>query len=114
MAKLYADEDFSLLVVEAMGRLGHDVQTVPEAGQGNRGVTDVEVLTLAVSQGRAVLAFNRRHFIRLHRQVQPHHGILVCTRDDNASALAQRIDQALRSNPTLDDQLIRINRPQVP
>ncbi len=114
MARLYADEDFSRLVVEELRRIGHDVLTVQEAGQANRGVTDLEIMTFAIGQGRAVLTFNRRHFIRLHAQVQPHFGILVCTRDDDAMALAQRIDQALASNPVLDNQLVRINRANVP
>jgi Domain of unknown function (DUF5615) len=43
MARLYADEDFPLPVVEELRRLGHDVRTVQEAGRANQGI-DVGVL----------------------------------------------------------------------
>jgi Domain of unknown function (DUF5615) len=114
MAKLNGDENFSFPVVEELRRLGHDVLTVQEAGQGNRGIGDAEVLAFAVAQGRAVLTFNRRHFIPLHQQAQLHRGILVCTRDDDVIALAVRIHQAIASLSDLDNQLLRINRPLTP
>ena len=114
MARLYSDEDFSYPVVAELRRLGHDVLTAQEAGQGNLGVTDSAVLTFAIAQDRAVFNFNRRHFINLHRRVSSHRGIFVCTRDDDVQGLALRIHQAIMSCPSLDDQLLRINRPQAP
>ena len=79
MARLYADEDFSQRVVVELRRLGHDVLTVHEAGQGNRQIPDEAVLAFAVAQGRAVLTSNRRDFIRLHRKSSTHAGIVTCT-----------------------------------
>ena len=114
MAKLYSDEDFSYPVVEELRRLGHDVLTAQEAGQGNLGITDSAVLTFATARDRAVLTFNRRHFINLHRRISHHRGIIVCTRDDDVFGLAQRIDQVILRCSVLDDQLLRINRPQAP
>jgi hypothetical protein len=114
MAKLYSDEDFSYPVVEVLRQLGHDVLTAQEAGQGNLSVTDSSVLAFAITKDRAVLTFNRRHFINLHRQVSSHHGILVCTRDNDVQGLAQRIHQAVLECPSLDNQLLRINRLQSP
>jgi hypothetical protein len=111
MARLYADEDFDYPVVEELRRLGHDVLTVQEAGQGNQKTPDEDVLAFAIAQGRAVLTFNRRHFLRLHRHVQAHAGILVCTWDADGVALADRIHQALGKCPVLDNQVLRINRP---
>ena len=43
-----------------------------------------------------------------------HHGIIICMRDDDVDALAQRIDQAIVNLPGLDNLLIRVNRPSVP
>ena len=43
MARLYADEDFPLPVVEELRRLGHDVLTVQEAGRANQGIDDATV-----------------------------------------------------------------------
>lgn len=40
MADLYGDEDFSFAVVEELRKLGHDVLTAQEAGQGNQGAAD--------------------------------------------------------------------------
>jgi Domain of unknown function (DUF5615) len=114
MARLYSDEDFSYPVVEELRRLGHDVLTAQEAGQGNLGVTDSAVLAFSIARDRAVLAFNRRHFINLHRRISSHRGILVCPRDDDVLGLARRIHQAILSCPILDDQLLRTNRPQTP
>ena len=111
MARLYADEDFSYPVIQRLRQLGHDILTAPEAGQAGQGIEDTAVLAFAIAAGRAVLTFNRRHFIRLHSGVLSHAGIIVCTRDDDVAALADRIHQQLHSAPTLRDQLLRINRP---
>jgi hypothetical protein len=107
MANLYADENFTYSVVEHLRLLGHDVLTVREAGQ--QGGTDPYVLAFATAAGRAVLTFNRRHFIRLHSQVSSHGGIFVSTPDD-AGPLAARIHQAIAACPVLSNQLLRINR----
>ena len=111
MATLYADEDFSYPVIQRLRQLGHDILTAHEADQASQGITDAVVLAFATAAGRAVLTFNRRHFIRLHSEVSAHAGIIVCTRDDDVEALADRIHQRLHSDPTLRNQLLRINRP---
>ena len=111
MALLYADEDFSYPVVQCLRQLGHDLLTAYEAGQAGQGITDEAVLMFATAAGRAVVTFNRRHFIRLHSEVLSHAGIIVCTRDDDVLALATRIHQSLQRIPTLQGQLLRINRP---
>jgi predicted nuclease of predicted toxin-antitoxin system len=108
MANLLADENFAFSVVEELRLLGHDVMTVHEAGQ--RGTTDAEVLNWATSAGRAVLTFNRRDFVRLHSRMSSHAGIVVCT-DDEARRLADRIHQAIVTLATLNNQLVRVNRP---
>ena len=52
MAKLYADENFDYPAVEESRRLGHDVLTAQEAGQGNQRIADPAVLAFAASLGR--------------------------------------------------------------
>lgn len=66
MALLYADENFDHPIVAQLRSLGHDVVTAQQAGQANQGIADPQVLSFATAQGRAVLTFNRRHFLRLH------------------------------------------------
>ncbi|HQU47164.1 MAG TPA: DUF5615 family PIN-like protein, partial [Pirellulales bacterium] len=67
VALLYANENFPLPVVEELRRLGHDALTVAETGKANQKTSDPAVLEFAISQGRAVLTLNRKHFFRLHR-----------------------------------------------
>ncbi|HVS34516.1 MAG TPA: DUF5615 family PIN-like protein [Gemmataceae bacterium] len=110
MAALLADENFPRPAVEALQALGHDVQTVQDAGL--RGRTDVEVLTAATAARRAVVSHDR-DYLRLHRTNRPHAGIVFCTADVDSGALAVRIDQALQVG-SLTDQPVRVYRPSIP
>jgi predicted nuclease of predicted toxin-antitoxin system len=58
MVRLYADENFPLVIVELLRTLGHDVLTVHEAGNGRLGIPDEDVLAFAISDNRAVLTRN--------------------------------------------------------
>jgi hypothetical protein len=111
LARLYANENFALMVVEELRNLGHDVLTIQETGKAEQSITDDEVLLAATSDERAVLTFNRRHFIRLHRDIQEHAGIVVCSFDPDFVALADRIHASIQSLSSLAGELIRVNRP---
>jgi hypothetical protein len=111
VAAFYADENFRYPVVEALRRLGHDVLTCQEAGRAEQGIDDDVVLADAMSRDRILLTQNRKHFIRLHNQGQDHRGIVVCTYDPNADALARRIDLAVAGQPQGGRWLVRVNRP---
>jgi len=112
MALLYADEDFDYAVVESLRRKGHDVVTVQEAGR--RGGNDAQVLADATAAARAVLTHNRWDFEHLHRHNPVHAGIISCSRDDDADALAARIDQAIAAAATLVGQHFRVDRKAKP
>lgn len=111
MARLLADEDFSMRVVEELRSLGHDVIRVQEVGLGDIGTSDDDVLKFATDQARCLLTFNRWDFIRLHQLNQAHAGIIVCTRDKDAKGQAGRIDQSIVAQASLAGLLIRVNRP---
>jgi hypothetical protein len=111
MARLYANENFPLPVVVELRQLGHDVLTSQEAGNASQRVPDDQLLAFAIQDRRAVLTFNRRHFVRLHIEQPAHGGIVVCTYDPDFGALASRIDAAIAASPALAGQLVRINRP---
>lgn len=111
MAHLYTDENFPFPTVDALRHLGHDVLTLAEAGYANQAVPDREVLALASAASRILVTLNRKHFIRLHHTTTTHPGIIVCTFDPNFVALAQRIDAMLSSASTMQNQLVRVNRP---
>ena len=113
MARLYADENFPFPVVEELRRLGHDVVTLQEVGYAGQSVPDETVLEYASHEGRSLLTINRKHFIHLHRANSHHAGIIVCSFDPHFVEQAHRIHEALESyGGDLDEQLLRINRPQ--
>jgi hypothetical protein len=114
MARLYANENFPLASVHVLRALGHDVLTTAESAQDNRSIADSDVLAFATKQGRAIVTFNKRDFVRLHHSVATHSGIIVCSFDTNFTALAARIDAALKPLGALDNQLIRIHKPNLP
>jgi len=111
MARVFADENFPLPTVDALRGRGHDVLTMQDMGQADRGVPDGQVLRLATTEQRILITLNRRHFIRLHDEQPEHAGIIVCTFDRNYEALAKRIDDVLRTHSTLARMLLRVNRP---
>jgi predicted nuclease of predicted toxin-antitoxin system len=110
MVRFYADEQFPYRIVEVLRELGHDILTVQAAD--NRGLSDEEVLAFAIQENRAILTFNRRHFIRLHNQQPNHAGIIVCKDDPDREGIALRIKAAIASIETLNGMLIRVNRPE--
>lgn len=111
MAAFYADENVPLPVVESLRSLGHDLLTAFEAGQANQRIPDHEVLAFAARQDRALLTHNRRDFIKLHAaEGTAHAGLVVCTVDSDASAMASRIHRAVADQPTLKGVLLRVNR----
>ncbi len=112
MARLYSNENFPLPVVQELRRFGHDVVTVQEAGNADQAIPDDEVLAFATAESRVVLTLNRRDFIHLHKTQPNHAGIIVCTYDAAFIGQAQRIHEAIAAYPVLEDQLIRVNRPQ--
>ncbi len=111
MARLYADENFPLPVVDELRRLGHDVLTIHEDGKSNQRFPDHAVLSAATKLERAILTTNRRHFIQLHLASARHAGIVACTYDPDFKRQAARIDAALSLSAPLVGQLIRVNRP---
>ena len=114
MALLYADENFDPPVVAQLRSLGHDVVTAQQAGQANQGILDPLVLAFATAQGRAVLTFHYRHYVRLHHltvRAGSHAGIIICKKEKDVSALALHIHQAIAVLPSLVNTLVRITRP---
>lgn len=111
MARLYANENFPLPVVEALRRAGHDVVTVAETGKAEQAWPDEDVLEFAFQDDRALLTLNRKHFLRLHGERPDHAGMVVCTFDPDFDRHAKRIHEAIATEADLRGQLIRVNRP---
>ena len=111
MIRLYSNENFPIPVVEKLRKLGHDVLTIQETGMAGQALSDKQLLKFAIKKERAVLTFNRKHFIALHKIFPDHNGIIICSFDLDFNALAQRIHQNISTFESLFKKLIRINRP---
>jgi hypothetical protein len=111
VARLFTDENFTVPIAQRLRQLGHDVLTIQETGKASEAVSDGDNLAFAVREERAVVTYNRRDFIRLHRDNPGHFGIIVCTVDENWDALTARIHAAVSACPDLKGQLLRVNRP---
>ncbi|MCY7333673.1 MAG: DUF5615 family PIN-like protein [Pseudanabaena sp. CAN_BIN31] len=111
MARLYADEQFPLIVVKLLRELGHNILTAQEVEQANQRIPDEEVLIFAIRDNRTVLTINRSDFVRLHNLQPKHTGIVVCTEDIDRQRCAMRINQAIIDAESLSNKLIRVNRP---
>ena len=113
MGRFYSNENFPLPVVEALRTLGHDVQTSVEAGNATQSLEDAKVLAFASQNGRALLTLNRKHFLKLHQQINGRHsGIVLCTVDRDSQGQAQRIHAEVSRQASMEGILLRINRPK--
>jgi hypothetical protein len=112
MARLYADENFPQPAVERLGALGHDVQTVQEAGKAQQKHSDEAVLADACADGLAVMTHNRKDFRYLHAVNPDHEGVIARSEDIDFVGLAERIHEAIEALPQLSRQFICIVRPQ--
>jgi hypothetical protein len=111
VASFYADENFRYPVVEELRKLGHDVLTAQEAERAGQGIDDDVVLDDARVMSRIVLTQNRADFKKLHRKGLPHQGIVVCTYDPDAEALARRIAEAVSGEESGGRWLVSVVRP---
>ena len=77
--KLYLDEDVDPLLAEVLRDRGFDCISTHEVN--NRGRSDLDQLAFAAGQGRAILTFNVRDFVRLAQEFdaagKSHKGIIV-------------------------------------
>ena len=109
MARLLADEDFNHRIAARLRVLGHDVITLALLGLAGCRFPDDQVLDTATGESRAILTHNRLHFIRLHRQVPEHAGIVISSQARDPLAQADRINAVLQSLPGLHGRLVRVN-----
>jgi nucleoside-diphosphate-sugar epimerase len=110
VARLLADENVPIAVVQALRSHGHDVVTLVRSLLGS-GVSDAEILARARIEQRIVVTLDRRDFFRLHREQPEHEGIVACTFDPDFVGQARRIHDALPPEGVLHGILLRVNRP---
>lgn len=110
MFLLLADENFALPVVNHLKAIGYDIVTLKDLDLNDQQVPDEQVLEIAIELKRALITFNRKDFIQLHRKNEEHYGIIIATFDTHFQALAERIHTELETRDHLSGQLIRITK----
>lgn len=98
MARLYTNENLEIEVARALRAYGHDVATTRDAGRDNKREPDEMVLAFAAEQGRIVVTHNRWDYIKLHRKVPHHAGIIICTMNLDFHQLAACIHANLQGH----------------
>ena len=109
MALFLADEDFDHRIATRLRALGHDILTLAVLGLAGRRLPDEQVLATATVEKRAILTHNRLHFVRLHRRMPQHAGIVISSHARDPVLQAERIETVLRTLPDLTSRLVRIN-----
>jgi len=105
------DENFDLPVVKGLRALGYDILTMNDLDLVNQSIPDDKVLEIATELERVLITFNRRDFIRLHRQDDNHAGIIVCTQNRDIEVLISQIELILRSETSFKKKLFRVYKP---
>jgi len=111
--KLFSDEDFYIgKFAPDIRRLEYDV--VDALDKGLLGYPDDILLEFAVNEERAFLTFNRRHFVRIHKQYidmgKEHWGIIYSRRGHlSYDKVKKRVISLLESCTSEDLRNQRIN-----
>lgn len=114
--KLFSDEDFYIgKFAPDIRRLGYDVVDVLD--EGLIGQPDKTLLKCAINNKRAFLTFNRRHFVRIHKQCmdtgKEHWGIIYSRRGHlRYDEVKERVRKLLESCTAEDlrNQLINLSK----
>lgn len=102
--RLYVDEDTQRhALVQAVRARGYDLITTLEARRLSQ--SDANQLAYATAEGRTILTFNSRDFVKLHRQYliqgKSHSGIIVSNQLETG-LLIRRLLRLLQSRSAED------------
>jgi hypothetical protein len=115
--RLYLDEDVAVEVARMLRALGHDAVSAHELDPIR--LEDEEHLARAASQGRAILTYNYRHFLRIGTEWfqagRSHAGIVISYRQysrDELGALRQAVVNMLEtlSAEALEDTIATLDQ----
>jgi hypothetical protein len=93
---LYANENLRLDLINALRNLGYNVLTSREAKRDNQKILDDLQLQFAKDQNRVLITYNRKDFLKLHREGQSHQGIICCRENIKDYEYAQWIDDKIQ------------------
>lgn len=110
MKFLFADEDVYKRLVDDLRNNGADVLTIKDEGLDNTGMEDGAVLELAKVYDRALITFNRKDFIRLHKSGIEHAGIIICKRNTPHQSIVKKIVALVSEEDEFYGRLFRITQ----
>lgn len=103
MARILADENVDLDIVNWLRSWKHDVVCARSYSQSDSGdgTSDEQILRIGIQEKRIVITFNKKHFKMLHEdraKIGRHQGIIACSDPDSMTAkeFAAAIDKAIR------------------
>lgn len=120
MARILADENFDIEIVNWLRSLKHDVVCARDysVSPSGDGTSDEQILRIAIQENRIVVTFNKKHFKALHEDratIGKHKGIIACSDPESltargfASAIDTAIEDRLKINKHFYQQFILLN-----
>lgn len=82
--RFLVDENAGPSVARWLRNLGHDVLSVFESA---RGLTDEEVLALALAENRILITSDKDFGDKVYRERWPHHGVILLRLRDERTAM---------------------------
>ena len=108
MRLLFADEHVPVAIISELVERGASVLTLTELGLKDLGIEDREVLEIATSYQSTVITFNRKDYLKLHRQGISHGGIILCKYNTPFPMLIDKVYRLLDTEEYFDNQVFRI------
>lgn len=99
--RLFTDEHITGGLAPVLRRRGYDVESCPEAGRADQGISDEDQLAYATQHGRAILTFDRTDFLRLDvrwkRAGRQHAGMVLSVEIQDFGELLRRVERHLNT-----------------
>lgn len=105
---LLGDEDFNHNVLERLKQEAYDVTSIKELGLDRQWFQDEDVLKKAIELNRVVLTHNKKHFIKLHRKVKIHTGIITCYQTTDYEGLVVKLLALFEKETEFENKLFRV------
>jgi predicted nuclease of predicted toxin-antitoxin system len=108
---LFVDAQFPMKIVNGLRALGYDIETVQQYQGTSRpesGLSDEQVLEVAMRKRRAVLTMDTKDFRSLHHKNPNHRGIIVSRHTSEFGKRAKEIDEVIKTHSPLHGKLIYV------
>jgi hypothetical protein len=97
---------------EGLRALGYDVLTVQQqqgTSRPGQGLSDDQIVDLAIERRRAVVTENAVDFEAIHRTKRNHKGIIICKATTEWEKMAKAIDKRIKETGVHHGQLIYVS-----